>query len=206
MPITKGDVQDADIRFKRIIRTNQSESYNISTDKSSVGVGDSRPYQVGEVIIQYVPVQLSKTRVYGVLLMRANWEEAAIDVLHSRIESDIISSIGITSGHTNRNKRENVIMYTYRIEEQLDIVGDMIQDDSERGIYGVVNQIKQNRDQIDALPEEVSKSIDEVVNEHYEEIAEIVEGNMSEEEKKAKLKDNLRVGLERGLPTLLWEN
>lgn len=71
-----------------------------------------------------------------------------------------------------------------------------------RGLYGIHKQIRQTQQMVESIPE----TIDEVIAEQYDEIEDIIEAqDLDKEEKRRRVRDKLRVGLEMGLPTIMYE-
>jgi peptidoglycan hydrolase CwlO-like protein len=79
---------------------------------------------------------------------------------------------------------------------------DQIKSDKERELHGIHNQLQKTQEMIESIPD----TLDEVLNDQYEEIEEIIESQeLDDEEKRQRVRDKLRVGLERGLPTIVYE-
>lgn len=70
------------------------------------------------------------------------------------------------------------------------------------GADGLRKQMIEIQDQIESIP----AIIDAVIAEQYGEIEDIIESqDLDEEEKRRRVRDKLRVGLEMGLPTIMYE-
>lgn len=74
--------------------------------------------------------------------------------------------------------------------------------DEDRGLAGIHKQMRRTQEMVESIPE----TIDEVIAEQYGEIEDIIESqDLDEEEKRRRVQDKLRVGIEMGLPTTMYE-
>ncbi len=205
MPITQEDFEDITITFNRVIRTGDSEQYIILADNPDAGfqLHEKAPHEsrVGHIIIQYTEGQLSRPFVSGALILEAEWDDSPAENLTKKIDREIVSSIGAGSRH--RRQTFDVEIF---VAESIGGITDAVTEDEDRGLYGIHNQFEKTQTMVETLPNEFSETVEEVVETRYEEIEDIIESNVDKEEKMEQIRDRLTIGLERGLPTILYEN
>jgi hypothetical protein len=203
MTITQEEYDRMSIRFKRTIRTNDSEEYLIFSDDPDAGDQDiaSSGSRVGHIIIQYLERDLSGTYISGTLLLEGNWNSTPARNLARKFDRDIVDTIG--TGNREKRASFNVQIYTSQWMEE---ITDRVTDDRERGLYGIHKRFDKTQDMVETLPEEFSETVEDVVSKQYDEIEDIIESDVDEDEKRRQIQDRLTIGLERGLPTFLYEN
>lgn len=203
MAITQADFEEMEIAFNRLIRTDSSEQYLILSSDPEAGseLHKDAPHEsrVGHIIVQYVSGQLSRPFVNGLLVLEADWEGEAAQSLISKIDYEIVSSLGAGSYHRRQTFEVEIF-----IGESVGGTTDRVEDDSQRGLYGVHKQFSETQEMINRLPESLSETIYAAVDEQYQEIEEIIESDLDEQEKKERLRDKMEMGLERGLPTFMY--
>jgi hypothetical protein len=201
MAITVDDFTDMELEFTRAIRTESSEEYLIFSSDPEAGselAGSSNHgSRVGRFILQYADGPLSRPFVSANLILEAKWEDSAISEIVDELDRKIVDSLGSGARH----QRSTIDVVTFEGE----VVGgttDQIKSDKERGLHGIHNQLQKTQEMIESIPD----TLDEVLNDQYEEIEEIIESQeLDDEEKRQRVRDKLRVGLERGLPTIVYE-
>lgn len=205
MPITQENFEEMTINFNRVIRTRDSEQYIIFSDNPDAGLQlhEEAPHEsrVGHIIIQYTEGQLSRPFVSGALILEARWDTSSAENLAKKIDYEIVSSIGAGSRH--RRQTFDVEIF---VAESIGGITDAVTEDKDRGLYGIHNQFEKTQTMVETLPDEFSETVEEVVDTRYDEIEDIIESNIDKEEKKEQIRDRLTIGLERGLPTILYEN
>lgn len=200
MAISREEFQDMEVTAEREIRTDHSEQYTIYSNNLSAGkqIYDGIDIvRAGHLIIQYIPSTLSRTGLNATLILEAEWERKAIEKLYSDLDRRIISSFGVGSKFTRSVTNIDVFIVEKVLNEKKS------EDLKERkGADGLRIQMMKIQNQIEDLPE----TINEVIAEHYNEIEEIImRQDLDEEEKRRRVRDRLRVGLEMGLPTVMYE-
>lgn len=71
---------------------------------------------------------------------------------------------------------------------------------------GLDKRIEATQELIEDIPASVSDSIDETLQEHYEEIETIIQSEeLDQDEKADKIKQQFRIGLEYGIPTVFYD-
>lgn len=190
-----------DIGVNRAVRTWDSEQFIIFSSDPDAGSPlheeATHATRVGHLIVQYAQSTLSKPFVTGTLLLEADWDEDAYSALIRKLDYELVSSIG----GGGRHQRESFDVEVF-IGESVGGATDRIESDEERGLHGIHNQLRQTQEMVESIPE----SIDEVIAEQYGEIEDIIESqDLDEEEKRRRVQDKLRVGIEMGLPTIMYE-
>lgn len=206
MAITENDFQNMELGYNRAIRTSESEQYILFSSDPDAGADlheeASSASRVGHLIIQYASSSLSRPYVSGTLILEAEWNQRATTALIEKLDHEIVSSIGAGSKY----QRETFDVEVF-IGESVGGTHDLVEEDEEQGLRGLHNQMRRTQEMVDTLPEELSDAVDEIVTEQYDDIEDIIESqSLDEGEKKRRVKDKLRVGLERGLPTIMYEN
>ncbi|EMA39391.1 hypothetical protein C448_15079 [Halococcus morrhuae DSM 1307] len=203
MVITQEEYDRMSIRFKRTIRTTDSEEYIIFSDDPDAGDEDiaSSGSRVGHIIIQYFENNLSGTYISGTLLLEGNWNSTPARNLAKKFDRDIVDTIG--AGNREQRESFNVQIYAGQWMEE---ITDGVTDDKERGLYGIHRRFDKTQNMVETLPEEFSETVEDVVGKQYDEIEDIIESDADEEDKRRQIRDQLTIGLERGLPTFLYEN
>lgn len=185
---------------ERNIRTNQSEQYTIFSDNPAAGepiVEGTDRSRVGHMVIQYVPGTLSKILVNIILVLEAEWEKEAISELYRKLDRQLIACSGVGS----KIDRETTNLDIF-IGEKIGNGRKTSRVNEREGAKALQTEVRMLQNEIESLPE----TIDDVVVEQYDEIEEIIEAqDLDEGEKRRRVRDKLRVGLEMGLPTIMYE-
>jgi len=117
------------------------------------------------------------------------------------LDDGVVDSLG--GGSCVQRARYNVTVFTGEMSR---LSTDLIDRDEDRGLRGLHTQMRRTQDMVDTLPEEFADTIDETIEEQWGEIESIIEStSLDDEEKRQRVRDKLRVGLERGLPTIVYE-
>ena len=150
---------------------------------------------MGRLLIVYDDREFPDDRVGVNLLIEADWTEGAVRQLIRRVYGEILVEGGPDA---------DLQMTAYSVEE-IDSEFYPSVDELSDGIREVHERFDETQKMVDELSETLSDEIDRIIEQQYTEIEDIVESTTSEQEKKEALRNHLKVGLERGLPTLLYE-
>lgn len=201
MVISQEDFKEMTVCFGQATRTSDSERYFINSDDPEAGeelsYSSRNASRVGILIIQYASGALSRPFVGGTIILETEWEEKAINGLVTLVDERIVGSIG--AGMKTDRDTFDVSVY---VGESIAEYTEPITREEDRGLYGIHKQMRRTQEMVESLPE----TIDEVIAEQYEEIEDIIESQeLNEEEKRRRVRDKLRVGIEMGLPTAIYE-
>lgn len=201
MAISGEDFEEMTISFSRTTRTTDSERYILFSDDPNAGEELSHSSRsasrVGSFIVQYAFGALSRPFVGGTIILETDWEKEAIDGLVALVDERIVGSIGAGT----KSDRDTFDVSVY-VGEEIAYYSEPVTRDEDRGLYGIHKQMRRTQEMVESTPE----TIDEVIAEQYEEIEDIIEAqDLDEEEKRRRVRDKPRVGIEMGLPTIIYE-
>ncbi len=211
MRITAEDYEEMQIEISRRIRTETYEEYMIVSDDLNVGpaiypeatdeetVSEPEGAVVGFCTVAYVDHPISKRQVTGHLLLQEDWEEEAYNRLAARLDRTHISSLGSGS----RADRISFELHVFQVNR----LGRFTADPDKSSIgRSLDTRIENTQQLIQNIPSNISDSIDETLQGHYEEIEEIIRSEeLDQDEKADKIKSQFRIGLEYGFPTILYD-
>lgn len=201
MAISRKDFEEMAVSFNRTTRTTDSERYILFSDDPNVGeelnYSSRNASRIGILIVQYASGALSRPFVGGTIILETDWEEEAVNDLVTLVDERIVGSIG--AGMKTDRDTFDVSVY---VGEEIAYYSEPITRDEDRGLAGIHKQMRRTQEMVESLPE----TIDEVIAEQYGEIENIIESqDLDEEEKRRRVQDKLRVGIEMGLPTIMYE-
>lgn len=187
--------------FNRTTRTTDSERYILFSDDPNAGeelsYSSRNASRIGILIVQYASGALSRPFVGGTIILETDWEEEAVNDLVTLVDERIVGSIG--AGMKTDRDTFDVSVY---VGEEIAYYSEPITRDEDRGLAGIHKQMRRTQEMVESIPE----TIDEVIAEQYGEIEDIIESqDLDEEEKRRRVQDKLRVGIEMGLPTIMYE-
>lgn len=187
--------------FNRTTRTTDSERYILFSDDPNAGeelsYSSRNASRIGVLIVQYASSALSRPFVGGTIILETDWEEEAVNGLVTLVDERIVGSIG--AGVKTDRDTFDVSVY---VGEEIAYYSEPITRDEDRGLAGIHKQMRRTQEMVESIPE----TIDEVIAEQDGEIEDIIESqDLDEEEKRRRVQDKLRVGIEMGLPTIMYE-
>lgn len=201
MAISRKDFEEMTVFFNRTTRTTDSERYILFSDDPNAGeelsYSSRNASRIGVLIVQYASSALSRPFVGGTIILETDWEEEAVNGLVTLVDERIVGSIG--AGVKTDRDTFDVSVY---VGEEIAYYSEPITRDEDRGLAGIHKQMRRTQEMVESIPE----TIDEVIAEQDGEIEDIIESqDLDEEEKRRRVQDKLRVGIEMGLPTIMYE-
>lgn len=206
--ITSNEFDEMDIEIRRDSRTEEFERFivvsetiddEVCIDIPKLSFIVNRPDRIAVILIEYLTHPISETEIHGTILLGTEWEADAINNLIHELQRTHLPRLGL-GGRTDRERAEFDL---YVVDKQLQF--DDLQ--NPRSVPKEGSSLKQlywqMRKANDSI-EDLSESIDTIVDEQYEELQELVESESSVAEKQA-IRKQLKVGLERGVPTILYD-
>lgn len=201
MAISRKDFEEMTVFFNRTTRTTDSERYILFSDDPNAGeelsYSSRNASRIGVLIVQYASSALSRPFVGGTIILETDREEEAVNGLVTLVDERIVGSIG--AGVKTDRDTFDVSVY---VGEEIAYYSEPMTRDEDRGLAGIHKQMRRTQEMVESIPE----TIDEVIAEQDGEIEDIIESqDLDEEEKRRRVQDKLRVGIEMGLPTIMYE-
>ncbi|WP_139171313.1 hypothetical protein [Natronorubrum texcoconense] len=196
------DFEEMNIHLSRAVATENAEEYIIKSDHEKVGedLGEfGQLPHLGRMILLYASGAGFQSYTSGSLLLYQDWEEPAISSLVDLISRRVIQGVGV-GGHT----LDSFDISVYSVDK-ISNWGDITTEGPERGFVGLYSEVESSQEMIEELPDTLSKVTDEIMEEREDEFREILESDHDEEEKENMIRENIKIGMERSLPTILFE-
>lgn len=203
MKVTKEDIDIRDLILARVLRTESTEKYNIFTKHGSLGeqleLESGLGNRIGFLNINFIAGPNTLRNIQGELVIEDNneWtEEAAIELIEY-----IVTLIGTEGNHIPIQNQDFEVIFAdeRRMSIDLNYSPTLFMD-------LILDSISENHDKIAELDESVTELIENSVEDNFNDIKEIIEAEgLDDDAKKQKLANKMKVGLERGLPTILYE-
>lgn len=207
MPISAEEFEQTRVKLDRIRMAEETETYLIEGEDLEMGQGSGRdqdyPARLGRVLLQFVSDPPYSTVVYGTIILVREWDQEAVSQLVQEIDSRVVDC----PGGGDRFDRGDFVVDVFSGDDiEYYSYGDVVTDDRQRGIRGIQRSVKSTEEAVEELPNEVSATVGEVIESQYDEIEDIIQSDMDSGEKKKQILENIEVGLERGLPTVIYRS
>lgn len=192
--MTIDDIEDMMLLFERTQRTSASEKYVILSINKEKSVDYSEHTEFGLISLQYVNPSRSRDYVDVWVLLK---EECTVDTLNyieTCIEVRLIDDAG---GARDREVHFNI--YNADLIRSSKAGGLS----SEKLVPRIASDVKKTNEEIENLHDNFSDQLDDVIQAQYEEMRNLID--TADEEKRKAIQNKMKVGLERGLPTVLYE-
>lgn len=177
------------IVLKRSVRTPNSEEYKVQVNDE----------EQGTLIIQFISENLEREYVRAYLILEEIWEDDSLDELITKIDFEIVDSIGAGSAL----RRQSFDIHVYAGDKIKSYHNPNTSEDeyeTDQGVRDIRERVNETQMMVNDLPDLVNR----IIEEQYEEVTDII-GSEASEETRQELQQSLRIGLERGLPTALFE-
>ena len=202
MVVTKEDFEEMNIEFHREVRTQSSEEYIIASSDTNSGPAYARGGHIlGKAIIQFTDTTLSQKHVSLFLVFESEWTENALDGLVTKVDYQLIDGWGTGLG----DERASFYVDSYVNAERIDTRRSRFNYTLEHNIHEAKRGIDEAQQSIETLPLALSETIHAAVDEQYQNIEDIIESDIDSDEKKERISEKVRYGIERGMPTFVYD-
>ncbi|MDH5020376.1 hypothetical protein [Halobacterium rubrum] len=200
MSITEEEYERLEPTIRRGSRTEGSERYSVYSEVAKEEqIFNTTSNLIGRLIVEYH----SEEYIHATVILSGDWKPEAVESLIQEFEYQHIPDIGPDSkprhGQFGITVHDNSSWLPFDLHNL-----DRLTPEPDR-VDEVRKQLGETQEMVDSLPEELEKSVDDLIADHYSEIEDIIESERGTEEKKQELQKRLQIGLERGLPTAIYE-